>query len=126
MNHAFTKSLVIGVLIQLVVGILLHVLFFPLPIGVWVLVVIYPALTWLLFRMISGTRDKSPARFVATVNGTVIIKLMASAVIAGTYFYFNKETAKVFALALMAVYLVNTVVLTKSALGLMRQSNPKN
>ena len=126
MNSVFVKSLLIGVLVQLVVCAAFHAFLLPIPLGVWALIVIYPVLTWLMFRMISGTRDKSPARFVATVNGTVVIKLMASAAMAGTYFYFNKESAKVFALALMGVYLVNTFVLTRAALALMRQSKSEN
>jgi hypothetical protein len=123
MNRTFFLSLILGVMLLLVIAGVIHALWWPIPLGVWILIALYPLLTLLLFRMVAGARDKSPARFVATVNGTVITKLFVSALIAGTYFYFSRDTAKVFALSLMVVYLVNTVVFIRASLKMMRETS---
>ena len=123
MNRTFVLSLVLAVALLLSVAGIVHFSWRPIPLGVWVLILLYPLLTGLLFRMVAGARDKSPARFVATVNGTVITKLFVSALIAGMYFYFSRDTAKVFTLSLMVVYLANTVVFIRASLKLMRESS---
>jgi hypothetical protein len=92
-----------------------------MPVAVWVLIPAYAALTYLLFSIIMGSGKKSPQRFVAAVNGSVTIKLLLTAAIAGGYFVSGMPHRKAFALALFCIYLIFTAILLKVLLPALRQ-----
>lgn len=94
-----------------------------MPSVVWALIPLYGIVTFLLYQMLCNASKKSPARFVASVNGSVLIKLFMSAMIVGVYFYLGLPGRKALALAVMGIYAVYTTVLIRALLPEMRKPN---
>ena len=92
-----------------------------LPDAVWYLIPGYALLTLLLYLIVAGASKKSPHRFVAAVNGSVTIKLLATAATAAVYFMAGMPHRKAFALALLGIYLVFTAILIAALLPELRK-----
>ena len=56
-----------------------------MPDAVWVLIPLYGAVTYFLYQMIASASSKSPHRFIASVNASVLVKLFMSACIVDGY-----------------------------------------
>ncbi len=91
-----------------------------MPSVVWILIPLYGVVTFILYRMIRSAANKSPHRFVASVNGSVLIKLFMTAIIVGVYFFLNLPGKKAVALAVMGIYAVYTTVLIRALLPVLR------
>jgi hypothetical protein len=94
-----------------------------MPPVVWGIIPFYGIVTYFLYQMLCHASKKSPARFVASVNGSVLIKLFMSALIVGVYFYLGLPGRKALALAVMGIYGVYTTVLIRALLPEMRKPN---
>ena len=92
-----------------------------LPLLSWMLIPVYGFLTLLLFSLIKGGAAKSPHRFVASVNGAVLIKLFVTAAIVATYLFLGLPGKKAFALSVIGIYGVFTAVLLWGLVPLLRQ-----
>jgi len=88
------------------------------------LIPLYGVVTYFLYQMIASSSAKSPQRFVASVNGSVLIKLFMSACIVGGYFYLQLPGKKALALAIMGIYTVYTTVLIRELLPVIRKGKP--
>lgn len=124
-SRAFLIPLTIATVVIYVLAMV--VLFFvkkPMPTAVWVLIPLYGVVTYFLYQMIASSSAKSPQRFVASVNGSVLIKLFMSACIVGGYFYLQLPGKKALALAIMGIYTVYTTVLIRELLPVIRKGKP--
>jgi len=120
-TRSFLIPLAIATVLLFVVAII--VLFLAkktMPSAVWALIPLYGIVTFILYQMIKNASTKSPARFVASVNGSVLIKLFMTACIVGGYFYLNLPGKKALALAVMGIYAVYTTVLIRALLPVIR------
>jgi len=120
-TRSFLIPLAIATVLLFVVAII--VLFLAkktMPSVVWALIPLYGIVTFILYQMIKNASTKSPARFVASVNGSVLIKLFMTACIVGGYFYLNLPGKKALALAVMGIYAVYTTVLIRALLPVIR------
>jgi len=111
------------VLLFIVAMIVLFVVKKELPPIVWILIPVYGIVTFLLYQMIKNTTAKTPARFIATVNGSVMIKLFMTALIVGVYFFLDLPGRKGLALAVMGIYAVYTTVLIRALIPVLRNGN---
>jgi hypothetical protein len=111
------------VLLFVIAMIVLFLVKKEMPSAVWALIPAYGIVTYLLYQMICNASKKSPARFVASVNGSVLIKLFMSAIIVGVYFYMGLPGRKALALAVMGIYAVYTTVLIRALLPVLRNPN---
>jgi len=120
-TRSFLIPLAIATVLLFIVAII--VLFLAkktMPSAVWALIPLYGIVTFILYQMIKNASTKSPARFVASVNGSVLIKLFMTACIVGGYFYLNLPGKKALALAVMGIYAVYTTVLIRALLPVIR------
>jgi hypothetical protein len=120
-TRSFLIPLAIATVLLFIVAVI--VLFLAkktMPSVVWALIPLYGIVTFILYQMIKNASTKSPARFVASVNGSVLIKLFMTACIVGGYFYLNLPGKKALALAVMGIYAVYTTVLIRALLPVIR------
>lgn len=96
-----------------------------IPTIVWVLIPVYSILTIVLYRMICSSVVKNPTRFVTSVYASVLIKLMLSVIIVGVYFFLQYPGRKAFTISMMGIYAVNTVVLIRALLPIVRGESPR-
>jgi hypothetical protein len=123
-SRAFLVPLTVATVVLFIIAML--VLFISkreLPPIVWVLIPLYGVVTYLLYMMIKNTVAKTPHRFIATVNGSVMIKLFMTALIVGVYFYLGLPGRKALALAVMGIYAVYTTVLIRALIPVLRKGN---
>lgn len=111
------------VLLFVIAVVVLFITKKEMPPAVWALIPLYGIVTFLLYQMLCNASKKSPARFVASVNGSVLIKLFMSALIVGVYFYLGLPGKKALALAVMGIYAVYTSVLIRALLPVLRNPN---
>jgi hypothetical protein len=124
-SKAFLIPLAIATIVLYVLAIaVLFVVKKPMPDAVWVLIPLYGIVTYFLYQMIAASSTKSPHRFVASVNGSVLIKLFMSAIIVGVYFYLKLPGKKALALAVMGIYAIYTTVLVRELLPVLRKGKP--
>jgi hypothetical protein len=125
-TRAFLVPLAIGTIILFIIAIVaLFLVKKPLPNVVWALIPLYGIVTYFLYQMISHSSTKSPHRFVASVNASVLIKLFMTAIIVGVYFALGYPGRKALALSVMGIYAVYTTVLIWSLLPILRKDNKK-
>lgn len=96
----------------------------PMPDAVWVLIPLYGVVTFFLYQMIASASTKTPHRFIASVNASVLVKLFMSACIVGGYFYAQLPGKKALALAVMGIYAIYTTVLIRALLPVVRKGKP--
>jgi len=96
----------------------------PMPDAVWVLIPLYGVVTYFLYQMIVASSSKSPHRFIASVNASVLFKLIISACIVGGYFYLQLPGKKALAMSVMGIYAIYTTVLIRALLPVIRQEKP--
>ena len=96
----------------------------PMPDTVWVLIPLYGVVTYFLYQMIVASSSKSPHRFIASVNASVLFKLLMSACIVGGYFYLQLPGKKALAMSVMGIYAIYTTVLIRALLPVIRQEKP--
>ena len=96
----------------------------PMPDAVWVLIPLYGVVTYFLYQMIVASSSKSPHRFIASVNASVLSKLLMSACIVGGYFYLQLPGKKALAMSVMGIYAIYTTVLIRALLPVIRQEKP--
>lgn len=124
-SKAFLIPLAIATIVLYVLAIaVLFLVKKPMPDAVWVLIPLYGVVTYFLYQMIASSSAKSPHRFVASVNGSVLIKLFMSAIIVGGYFYLKLPGKKALALAVMGIYAIYTTVLVRELLPILRRGKP--
>jgi len=123
--RAFLIPLTIATLLLYVLAfVVLFLVKKPMPDAVWVLIPLYGIVTYFLYQMIAAASAKSPHRFIASVNGSVLIKLFMSACIVGVYFYLKLPGKKALALAVMGIYAIYTSVLIRALLPVIRRGKP--
>ena len=123
--RAFLIPLTIAtVLLYMLAMVVLFVVKKPMPDVIWVLIPLYGVVTYFLYQMIASSSAKSPHRFIASVNGSVLVKLFMSACIVGGYFYLQLPGKKALAMAIMGIYAVYTTVLIRALLPVIRQGKP--
>lgn len=124
-SKAFLIPLAIATIVLYVLAVaVLFLVKKPMPDAVWVLIPLYGVVTYFLYQMIASSSAKSPHRFVASVNGSVLIKLFMSAIIVGGYFYLKLPGKKALALAVMGIYAIYTTVLVRELLPVLRKGKP--
>ncbi len=120
-SRSFLVPLAVAtVLLYIISIVLLFVVKKNLPPVVWILIPLYGVVTFLLYQMIKNSSTKSPARFVASVNGSVLIKLFMTACIVGVYFAMHMPGKKALALSVLGIYAVYTTVLIKALIPIIR------
>lgn len=123
-SRAFLIPLSIATILLFVFAIIvLFAVKKEMPPIVWVLIPVYGIVTFLLYQMIAGASRKTPHRFVASVNASVLVKLFMTACIVGAYFYLGLPGKKALALAVMGIYAVYTSVLIRALLPVIRKGN---
>ena|SRR6185436_20235550 len=126
-SRAFLLPLAIATIILFVIAmIVLFAVKRELPSIVWFLIPLYGIVTFMLYQMIKNATIKTPARFVATVNGSIMIKLFMTALIVGVYFYLDMPGKKALALAVMGIYAVYTTVLIRALIPVLRKGKEKS
>ncbi len=126
-SRAFLIPLSIAtVLLFIIASIVLFAVKKPLPGIVWALIPLYGIVTFLLYQMLCNASKKTPHRFVASVNGSVLIKLFMSAIIVGAYFFLDLPGKKALALAVMGIYAVYTTVLIRALIPVLRNGGNKS
>lgn len=124
-SKAFLIPLVIATIVLYVLAIaVMFLVKKPMPDAVWVLIPLYGVVTYFLYQMIASSSAKSPHRFVASVNGSVLIKLFMSAIIVGVCFYLKLPGKKALAFAVMGIYVIYTTVLVRELLPVLRKGKP--
>jgi len=94
-----------------------------MPLLVWILIPLYALVTFILFKLISSSIQKTPTRFVTSVYTSVLVKLFLSLTIVGVYFFLQLPGKKALALATLVIYTVFTIVLIRSLLPLVRKND---
>jgi hypothetical protein len=123
-TRAFLTPLTIAtVLLYVLAIVVLFIVKKPMPDAVWVLIPLYGAVTYFLYQMIASASSKSPHRFIASVNASVLVKLFMSACIVGGYFYAQLPGKKALAFAVMGIYAIYTTVLIGALLPVIRKGN---
>jgi hypothetical protein len=112
------------ILLYVLAVVVLFIVKKPMPDAVWVLIPLYGVVTYFLYQMIASASAKSPHRFIASVNGSVLIKLFMSACIVGGYFYLQLPGKKALALSVMGIYAIYTSVLIRALLPVIRRGKP--
>lgn len=121
MKMGFTIKLVLAAIFLAAAALLLQsVLHKTIPTIVWFLIPAYGLVTALLFYLIKAGAARSPHRFVASVNGSVLIKIMLTAAIVGIYLFLGLPYKKAFALSVMGIYFVYTGVLIWALVPMLR------
>jgi hypothetical protein len=124
-TRAFLLPLTIAtVLLYVAAMIILFLVKKPMPDAVWVLIPLYGVVTFFLYQMIASASAKTPHRFIASVNASVLVKLFMSAIIVGGYFFLNLPGKKALALAIMGIYAIYTTVLIRALLPVIRKGKP--
>jgi hypothetical protein len=96
----------------------------PMPDAVWVLIPLYGVVTYFLYQMIASASAKTPHRFIASVNASVLVKLFMSACIVGGYFFLQLPGKKALALSVMGIYAIYTTVLIRALIPVIRKGKP--
>jgi hypothetical protein len=123
-SRKFLFPLVVATVLLFVLAlVVLFLVKKEMPPVVWALIPLYGIVTFLLYQMLCHASKKSPARFVASVNGSVLIKLFMSAIIVGGYFFLGLPGKKALALAVMGIYAVYTTILIRALLPILRNSS---
>lgn len=123
-TKAFLIPLTIAtVLLYIIAMVVLFLVKKPMPDAVWVLIPLYGVVTYFLYQMIAASSTKSPHRFIASVNASVLVKLFMSACIVGGYFYLQLPGKKALAMAIMGIYAIYTTVLIRALLPVIRKGN---
>lgn len=110
-------SLIIAAIFLYSIGAAIH--FFAeleLPWGLWLLPLVYLALSVITFSILTNGAQKSPHRFIMGVNLSVLLKLLTSASICAIYFALKLPAKMNFTIAVMLNYIIFTAVLMKSVL----------
>jgi hypothetical protein len=124
-TRAFLLPLTIAtVLLYVAAMIILFLVKKPMPDAVWVLIPLYGVVTFFLYQMIASASAKTPHRFIASVNASVLVKLFMSAIIVGGYFFLQLPGKKALALAIMGIYAIYTTVLIRALLPVIRKGKP--
>jgi hypothetical protein len=124
-SRAFLIPLTIAtVLLYVLAIVILFIAKKPMPDAVWVLIPLYGVVTYFLYQMIASASAKTPHRFIASVNASVLVKLFMSACIVGGYFYLQLPGKKALAMAIMGIYAVYTTVLIRELLPVIRRGKP--
>jgi len=84
-----------------------------LPNGVWILPAVYLLICVLVHRILTRSALKSPHRFIMGVNLSVLIKLLSSATICAIYFALKLPEKIIFTIAVLANYIIYTIVLMR-------------
>lgn len=122
---SFYVSIVVSMALLFVIAYFIPVIAKKeLPQIIWWLIPVYSVLSIFLYHMIAKNVKNRPARFVTAVYSSVLIKLFLSILIVGAYFYLQLPGKKAFAIAVMGIYSINTVVLIRSILPLLRTDSP--
>ena len=75
-TKAFLVPLTIAtVLLYVIAIVVLFLVKKPMPDVIWVLIPLYGVVTYFLYQMIASASAKSPHRFIASVNASVLVKL---------------------------------------------------
>lgn len=123
--RAFLIPLTVAtVLLYVIAMVILFLVKKPMPDAVWVLIPLYGVVTYFLYQMIAAASSKTPHRFIASVNASVLVKLFMSACIVGGYFYLRLPGKKALAFAIMGIYAVYTTVLIRALLPVLRSGKP--
>lgn len=123
-SRAILIPLAIATVLLFIVAIIaLFVTKKSMPALVWGLIPLYGIVTYFLYQMIGNSSVKTPHRFVASVNASVLIKLFMTAMIVGVYFFLGLPGKKALALAVMGIYAVYTTVLIRALLPILRKGN---
>ncbi|MFM7104475.1 MAG: hypothetical protein ACKOW8_03065 [Flavobacteriales bacterium] len=112
-----TTQLIIAACVIYTIG--LAVLIFgqiQMPGFLWFLPLIYLALSIITLKLLTGGAQRSPHRFILSVNLSVLLKLITSASICAVYFALKLPEQITFTIAVMFNYVIFTTVLMKSAL----------
>ena len=124
-SKAFLRPLTVATALLYVVAFtVLFLVKKPMPDAVWVLIPLYGVVTYFLYQMIVASSSKSPHRFIASVNASVLFKLLMSACIVGGYFYLQLPGKKALAMSVMGIYAIYTTVLIRALLPVIRQEKP--
>ncbi|MFM7729172.1 MAG: hypothetical protein ACKO7B_20910 [Flavobacteriales bacterium] len=122
--RAFLLPLTIAtVLLYVFANAILFLVKKPIPPAVWVLIPLYGVVTFFLYQMIASASAKTPHRFIASVNASVLVKLFMSACIVGGYFYAQLPGRKALALAVMGIYAIYTTVLIRALIPVIRKGS---
>jgi hypothetical protein len=124
-SRAFLIPLTIAtVLLYVLAFIILFIVKKPMPDAVWVLIPLYGVVTYFLYQMIASASARTPHRFIASVNASVLVKLFMSACIVGGYFFMQLPGKKALALAVMGIYAIYTTVLIRALIPVIRKGKP--
>jgi hypothetical protein len=124
-TKAFLVPLTIAtVLLYVIAIVVLFLVKKPMPDVIWVLIPLYGIVTYFLYQMIASASAKSPHRFIASVNASVLVKLFMSAIIVGGYFFLQLPGKKALAMAIMGIYAIYTTVLIRALLPVIRNGKP--
>jgi hypothetical protein len=124
-SRAFLIPLTIATILLYVLAIIiLFIAKKPMPEAVWVLIPLYGVVTYFLYQMIASASAKTPHRFIASVNASVLVKLFMSACIVGGYFFLQLPGKKALALAVMGIYAIYTTVLIRALIPVIRKGKP--
>jgi hypothetical protein len=124
-TKAFLVPLTIAtVLLYVIAIVVLFLVKKPMPDVIWVLIPLYGVVTYFLYQMIASASAKSPHRFIASVNASVLVKLFMSAIIVGGYFFLQLPGKKALAMAIMGIYAIYTTVLIRALLPVIRNGKP--
>jgi hypothetical protein len=124
-SRAFLIPLTIAtVLLYVLAFVILFIVKKPMPDAVWVLIPLYGVVTYFLYQMIASASARTPYRFIASVNASVLVKLFMSACIVGGYFFLQLPGKKALALAVMGIYAIYTTVLIRALIPVIRKGKP--
>ena len=124
-TRAFLIPLTIAtVLLYVLAIVVLFIVKKPMPDAVWVLIPLYGVVTSFLYQMIASASAKTPHRFIASVNASVLVKLFMSACIVGGYFFLQLPGKKALALSVMGIYAIYTTVLIRALIPIIRKGKP--
>ena len=124
-TKAFLVPLTVAtVLLYVIAIVVLFLVKKPMPDVIWVLIPLYGVVTYFLYQMIASASAKSPHRFIASVNASVLVKLFMSAIIVGGYFFLQLPGKKALAMAIMGIYAIYTTVLIRALLPVIRNGKP--
>jgi hypothetical protein len=84
-----------------------------LPVVIWILPFIYLVISLLSYRLLTRGASKSPHRFILGVNLSVLIKLLASAIICAIYFALKLPEKITFTIAVLLNYVLFNIVLLR-------------
>ena len=112
-----STHLIIAAVVIYTVGLAIRIFGqIEVPEFLWFLPLIYLVLSIITLKLLTGAAQRSPHRFIMSVNLSVLLKLITSASICAVYFALKLPEKITFTIAVMFNYIVFTIVLMKSAL----------